>query len=483
MYKKTLSSMCIVISIAISGCGSSGSKTVEEPQQPPPAADEYIGYWQQAGYGKYLEISVDQVIQYEASNDTCIQTHSVVRGEFPSEFNWTIKSFTDQQFLASENNASTSELTLDRVNALPLSCNNLLTNTPSNVVTHLIAMASENYAFFELRNINWQEASEQALARVNDDMTEEQLKSVLHELMSVFNDKHVLLHSKPLDFFEPEISIDDITFFGQSNDFTNQVISEYEELSSESSLEDYYYSQIITYYTNINNIMDSGLKAKGGQDEDKIMWGTIGNNIGYLHIGELDNFDPSQPYTLDEGNVVAHLAALNAVLDEAITDLQNTNGIILDIRMHSGGTTSLDRAVAQRFIEQEINYGSFAVINEEPKPLILTPYDGIRLAQQTVLITSNFVQSSGEDMVIALKADDDILQVGEATLGTLSDMLFLSLPNQWAFTLSNQVWLDKNGKSWESIGITPEHEVDVFPLSDRQQEIDSAINKALELLN
>ena len=148
----------------------------------------------------------------------------------------------------------------------------------------------------------------------------------------------------------------------------------------------------------------------------------------------------------------------------------------------SCGTTTLDRTVAQRFIEQELNYGSYSVQNELAKELLLAPYEGPRFSQQTVVITSNFVQSSGEDMLMALKAEDDIEQVGEATLGTFSDMLFLSLPNQWAFSLSNQVWLDKNGQSWEGIGIQPEHEIDVFPLSDRTNGIDSAIIKSLEIL-
>lgn len=467
----------------LTGCGGSNSKTIEQPPLPvvTPPADDYIGIWQQTGYGQYLDITTEQVNRYEASNDTCIQTHSISRDEFPTKFNWTVKEQDDERFVVHEHNVATIAHTLEKTTALPASCSTLLENTPSNIVNHLVNMANEYYVFFEVRNIDWQAASELAISRVHDDMNSEQLKEVLIELLAVFNDRHVILHAKAIDLFAPELSFEDISIFGQVNDFDQQIINEYESLAPSVSLEEYYSTHLAAYYAAIHNKMDNGLKSKGGENNDKVAWGTIGNDVGYLYIGELEQFDPSQPASFGEENIAPHIVALNTVLDEAVADLKHTSRLILDIRMHSGGTISLDRTIAKRFIEQTINYGSFHAIGEQPRQLTMVPYDGERFTQETIIITSNFVQSSGEDMLMALKADGDIIQIGETTLGTFSDTLFLSLPNQWAFSLSNQIWLDKDGNSWESIGIIPEHQLDVFTLEDRQLGVDSAINKALEL--
>lgn len=461
---------CILLPLALTACNSTDT----------PPVDELTGYWQQIGYGKYLDVGADQVILYEASPESCIVTQSISRDEFPTRLNWTIQNSNAEQFLANEYGIADYPVAMNRMAALPSSCGTPLSITPTNVVNHLVAMTQHYYAFFERRQVDWQAAAATAKSAVSDEMTDAQLTEVLIQLLSVIDDNHVLLHAAPIDLYNPELSIEAVTQFGHPNDFGTQILSEYLEFSPELPLEEYYGEQLGTYYTTVFNYLTDGVKAPSGQNNGLFFWGTMGDNVGYLHIGELDNFDPNFAGTGEE-NVDKHLAALDSALDEAISDLQHTTTIILDFRMHTGGTTTLDRAVARRFIGQEINYGSYSISGGESASLDLSPYNGLRFAQPTILITSNANQSSGEDMVMALKADFDTTQIGETTLGIFSDMLFLSLPNQWAFSLSNQIWLDREGISWEGIGLRPDIEFDVFPLTDRQQGIDSALDKALEL--
>lgn len=100
----------------LTGCGGSNSKTIEQPPLPvvTPPADDYIGIWQQTGYGQYLDITTEQVNRYEASNDTCIQTHSISRDEFPTKFNWTVKEQDDERFVVHEHNVATIAHTLEK---------------------------------------------------------------------------------------------------------------------------------------------------------------------------------------------------------------------------------------------------------------------------------------------------------------------------------------------------------------------------------
>lgn len=471
--------LAIMVPLVLVSCGDT------KYTGPIPLADAsyYNGYWEQKGYGQYVEITPESITRYEAATDSCIKTHSLQRGEFPGNLNWTITSADDDSFLAYMNNDTSDELNLNRISGLPASCDTPRSNTPSNVVNHLIAMADEYYAFFNERNIDWDAATSQARAAVRDDMTDQELIEVVAGLLSVFNDAHVLGYFNAINLLEPVVDFNYFGVFVEEDNLQAQLIKEYLESLPSISFEAYEAEQTTLYHSIINSYMVNDLEADGGLEQDKIKWGTINPDIGYLQIGELDGLNPDHAgdFLSEAANPAPHLEALNVILDRAITELQQTSAIVLDLRLHSGGTTVLDRGIARRFIEKEINYGSFSAQGGESVPLVLQPYAGSRLAQPIIVITSGFNASSGEDLIMAMKANSNITQIGEQTLGTFSDQLFLSLPNQWAFSLSNEVWLDKDGIGWEGAGLQPDHELDVFAIADRQQGMDTAIERALSL--
>ena len=75
-----------------------------------------------------------------------------------------------------------------------------------------------------------------------------------------------------------------------------------------------------------------------------------------------------------------------------------------------------------------------------------------------------------------------IARVGANTQGVFSDVLVRKLPNGWRFGLPNEVYLTKDGKAFDGVGVPPDIEVSIFPSEDLANGRDSAINKALELL-
>lgn len=472
----------LVISTSLSLVSCSDSENTD----PIPANDAplFIGYWEQTGYGQYVEITPETVLRFEASTDSCIKTHSLQRNKFPGNLNWTITRANQDSFTAYLNEDTSDEVIMDRVIELPASCDNPLNNTPVNVINHLIAMASDYYAFFSDRNIDWDTATNQARAVVHEDTTDQELIAVMAGLLSVLNDGHVFAHFDPIDLLDPVVNYNLLTPFVEANDFRNQLIQEYINTSPAISFDSYELEQTTLFHNVISSYMDNDLIAKGGIQQNTIKWGAIDNSIGYLQVGELDSFDPDHAgdFLSESANPAPHLLALNTVLDDVIADLQHTSAIVLDLRLHSGGTTVLDRTIAQRFIDSPITYGSFSAPGADSIPLVLEPYDGNRLSQPVLIITSGFNASSGEDLIMALKAKNDTTQIGEATRGIFSDQLFLSLPNQWAFSLSNETWLDQDGLGWEAIGLQPDHALDVFATNDRQQGMDSLIELAVSLL-
>ncbi|CAA0103572.1 Uncharacterised protein [BD1-7 clade bacterium] len=475
MKKLSILLLSLCIPVVFVGCDNSNSS---KPSNTSPPADNYTGVWENTGYGEYLNITNDLVTRYEASPDSCIKTHIFTRQEFPSKLHWTITDADDYAFSAYLGTNSNRPFVIDKISALPASCATPLTNTPTNVINHLVSMAQAYYSFFDARNIDWPAISQQAKVAVHDEMTEGQLGAVVAQLMSALEDAHVVVYFKPLDLLAPEIDYNFLYPTFSADTLIDQLAVEYTINQPDQTLEEYTQEQVAAFNTILLSDVED-IKSHNG----KIIWGLKGD-LGYVVVGNLSSFDPdhagdSFSEALDPS---PHVDALNVVLDELVSDLQHTNGIILDLRQHAGGTTEMDRALAKRFIEQTIQYGSYSAPSGESVALTMSPYDGARLAQKTVMITSELNQSSAEDLILALKADGNTVQVGEATQGIFSDMLYLGLPNQWVFSLSNQVWLDSNGTNWEVEGLQPDFEVPLYLLSDRESGIDSTIEKARDLL-
>lgn len=442
----------------------------------------YDGVWEQLGHGLYVDIDSDTVTRYEASSGSCIKTHSLPRSGFPENFNWTITDFNYDSFevYSYENEADTSILT--KVSGLPTSCTTPVSNTPSNVINHLFSMADDHYAFLDERNIDLHALKAEAL--FNDDMSQQELKEIITDVLSEFNDAHVMLYSDEINPLEPEFNLEHLDAFDLPMNIIYRMYNDYLALAPPISADDYITGQLELYFLILDSYMDAPLVTKGGADNDKVQWATINQNIGYIQIRDLGGFGPNNTgNSISEAqNPQSDLNAFNNVMDEVVEDLQHTSGIILDLRHHTGGTTELDRALASRFFESETTYGSISVPGTSSVTLTISPYNGARLSQPIVVISSGLNSSSAEDLIMALKADSDTIQIGERTHGTLSNQLYLSLPNQWAFTLSNETWLDADGASWEVQGIQPADEFDVYPSSDRQNGINTAIEKALALL-
>ena len=91
--------------------------------------------------------------------------------------------------------------------------------------------------------------------------------------------------------------------------------------------------------------------------------------------------------------------------------------------------------------------------------------------------------SAAETFTMALlDRQPQITRVGTNTQGVFSDVLVRKLPNGWRFGLPNEVYLTKDGKAFDGVGVPPDIEVSIFPSEDLANGRDSAINKALELL-
>jgi hypothetical protein len=164
------------------------------------------------------------------------------------------------------------------------------------------------------------------------------------------------------------------------------------------------------------------------------------NNIGYLRI---DGFMGSKMYEL---------------LDQAITRLQKTDGLIIDVRKNGGGDLSGD-AIISRLIENPIirfkQKTVFSDMLQALRPSILFDYEylqgrfselkdrrvkprGTRYTKPVVVLTSAFCFSACDTFVSALQQNNLATVVGEATGGGTGGPLTVKLPfsgNQFRYSV------------------------------------------------
>lgn len=157
---------------------------------------------------------------------------------------------------------------------------------------------------------------------------------------------------------------------------------------------------------------------------------------------------------------------------------------------NDGGYDTAALDMVSRFIDQErVSYYKKARLGNsftENKSFSVAPKGNFQFTDNIVLLTSPFTISAAELFTLCLKDLPYITIVGENTNGAFSTILTHVLPNGAEVGLSNEIYSDANGLVFEEVGIGPENQVNQVPFlstSDFEEEKDSGIDRALEILN
>ena len=76
------------------------------------------------------------------------------------------------------------------------------------------------------------------------------------------------------------------------------------------------------------------------------------------------------------------------------------------------------------------------------------------------VLTSPQTGSAAEAFVIATLTMPNVRRIGSATSGAMSTALEKRLPKGWAFSISNEVYMDTKGNVYENIGIPPDYDLE-----------------------
>ena len=462
-------------------CGSGNSDS-----SPP---HQFQGIWTSQAYGESYNIGKDSVDVYQYTSQYCLFIERLENISI-NDLNEYFMVNEDENSLEAVGNTGTSNyfapaISYYKQESLPEKCSSPIVikgqpgYTPNAIRDFDIFWHTFNeyYFTFELKQVDWQNLYHEVRNQLSEDSTEEELFGAIDLIVEPLSDPHVqvisdqqgriaysnkanLLERLIWEYFEAHQIEPPIT------PEQEQAVAEY----LESNLEKL--SSIITSYAED----ETQIKTAANQ---QMLW-FRNSNIGYLQINSMDGF------SLDPEDSDSELAALETAIDQAIDDLQDTNGLIIDVRHNYGGHDFISMAIASRFVDSEkVVARKQARLGAGRTDLVdfrISPRGPTQYLKPVVVLTSHSTVSAAEIFTLMMSALPNVTLVGEPTQGALSDQLEKNLPGGIRFSLSNEFYLSIDGEWFEATGIPVNNEVDFFTPEQREQASDLGIETAFQLL-
>jgi carboxyl-terminal processing protease len=304
----------------------------------------------------------------------------------------------------------------------------------------------QRYPFFALRNVDWKKQYDTYRPRVTSRTSDTELFDILCQMVDPLNDGHV-----EIEVGKKRFTAEKKTRFNL--EFTEPQIKELFKTSEKT------------------------LAANGfGRIEDPGAWllryGRSAN-VGYLRIVELEGVGKRK---------------LADALDRIARDFKDFNGFIVDIRDCPGGEDDIGIAIINRFCDRRrVAYHRKTKIGPGDEDYTalrtwhLEPAGEVQFTGPIVMLTCESVFSGGESFALAMKELPHVTILGDHTNGIFSYTLDKTLPNDWDYCLSYQVYYSADMVCYEGKGVPAN--IEMFNTkADIENGVDPLIVRALEIL-
>lgn len=402
------------------------------------------GSWAKPGYGHWLNVGSDEITLYNSNDAGCVR-QAQWRGA-------DAKAFRQKLALSSK-----GELTgvddggvlgvWQRQPTLQARCRTPLNGSSDALLNFQFFWQDmqQYYAFFAERGVDWL-AVRRSYEPLFNGATAEQQQQYYQQIFAQLRDAHLYL-------YQPDGT--DVAQAVAAKGMMAQALLQSDAGSFEQALADV----MATVKTTTDAYMDApGIQALSSTDA--IETATLAGNIGYVRINRLADLAPNASESTD---LLQAMAALQQdversqrAMQEVKQRLGHTQGMIIDLRFNLGGSDAVALAIASHFNNQPRVIGSKGVKTVQPIHLAAqaTPYQ-----QPVRVLVGGATTSAAEVFTLALKALPQAQVLGEATQGSLSDVLVHQLPNGWQLHLSNEVYRDPSGALLEVKGVQPQQQV------------------------
>lgn len=428
--------------------------------------------WQTQGYGYILEVNGNDIRFYDITEHHCLINH-IETGEYPSSNIRITQGGAELEW------GTIHPVKLTRLKALPKLCQqdliasiydqNYEFSAPKTFDVFWFTFA-EHFAFSKELNWDWNEKYPLWRKKISAKMSEELLAGVLKQLLAELGDAHAYLESKEgrvmaghnikwESFKKNKIEM----LFAKQNEF----LSAYKfhmELNRKRA-------EIISSYF-IEDVKSQKLNRS-------FLLGQLPKGLSYLSIDDMSEFT-------EEENVSADLISVDKVMKHISPILQNSSGLIIDLRWNAGGLDVVSNRILSYLINSPLYIGSKSAKLKsgfsQPKGIVIQPATSDQYQGPIVVLTSALTISAGEIFLIGLAAREQVTIIGEASNGGFSDSLPKQLPNGWTFALSNECYLDFEGKNHEYKGYPVAQEHEYLNAQALKEGKDYALESAMKLL-
>lgn len=400
----------------------------------------FEGVWRTEGYGLVIEVTKGKMAVYETTaisgikmdEGTCFGNNV----KLSSGLELKLDMDSGKMVIFCPKYGFTYEAR--RLMTLPASCKNggmQPSPDPELNFNVFYQTMKEQYAFFQLRRINWEAQYRIYRSQVTKHTTPQQLFEIMHQMVKPLQDGHVRITG-------PEGR----TGYGVADDEPYELVF--------GTAPDFIRSQ-------------AGVVAAG-----------VNHTLTYRHLTE--NIGLITPLEMDEyGDTEAETAK---EIDGVIEALADKKVMIIDLRFNPGGGDRVSRMLAGRFADRKrLAYRKQARDGAGYTPLrdfYVEPQGSRQFHGKVIVLTSRFTCSAAEILVMGLKTLPNVTVIGERTNGIHSDVLGKLLPNGWSMGLSNERYYAADNRVYEKIGLQPDIQVE-FDFNEFMGGKDRIMDEAL----
>lgn len=297
----------------------------------------------------------------------------------------------------------------------------------------------DNYAFFDLREIDWKQVYRDYRPKVSASTSDDSLFAIVSQMLAPFQDDHINVivpGKKQFKARKPSLFATEFP--------TDSLRSAFWKMAETTA---------------------------------------PANGLGRLkYIGPLYNGKPLFSYSTNEkmgylrfnrcfvdGNAanVPDAVVAGKLLDSLFTHFNGLKGLIVDVRDNIGGNDEFAYEVADRFVTRK-QVGSYKktrkraggyeeLINEET--WWLEPKGKKPFTAPVIVLTNDKTASAGDLFALLMKQLPQVRIIGTNTRGIFSDMYGFTLPNKWMLSLSNQRYYNDEMICFEGAGVPVDVEI------------------------
>lgn len=425
-------------------------------------ADERLnGVWMMEGYGRIMEVKDGNIKTFQVTEVSCVLDEQSPLDHYLRQINRIDLTERDRLRFYEEGGITRYDNT--RLAELPDNCTDVPNQDPEYNFEIFWRAFQENYAFFDLYDVDWDAIYRTYRPQVTQDTTPEELFDIMTKLIKLLKDGHVNLTGLGSWINAGKPGTLEVLF---QEAHPGEEVTEERLIGAAKDV-------IARHY-----LKDSRRQASNG---NQFTWGWAADGIGYLSV------DSMSGYLADNKSLEESLRFVDSLMRRVMADLDGAEAFIIDARWNSGGSDANALAIAAYFTDQYLLAFTKKAKNGDgynPAQGIFIPnHPERRFAGPVVYLCSSDTFSAAEIFSMAMQAIPNVTSMGERTGGALSDKLGFDLPNGWRISMSNEVYIASDGELYEGRGIP----VDItLPKDDRtrfESHLRLGMDRAIAYLN